>query len=363
MKDQLFLRILTVLAVLASLPFAARAEPYLAVGQGFKCVACHVNPTGGGLRNALGIAFARTTIPAHQLPADAPMWTGGIGDFLRLGGDLRHDWSRTKVTGQPVQSGWDLQEFRLYGDLSVLPNRLGIHVDQLMAPGSSQSREAYMRLSTSDGTWGLKGGKFYLPFGWRLQDQSAFVRQVTGISMTTPDTGIEAGLELPEWSAQLALTNGTANAGKGSGHQLTGQAVWVHPMGRIGLAASSTQSNSGDRRMAGVFGGLHTGPLVWLGEVDLVRDEGFPEGARKLLAGLGEVNWGLRRGHNLKLTLEYFDPDRKVREDQKGRVSLVYELTPLPFVQLRLGFRRWNGIPQNALDNRKLLFLELHAFM
>jgi hypothetical protein len=356
--------ILAALALLLSwLPLVVRAEPYLALAQGYKCVACHVNPTGGGLRNALGVAFARNAMPAFPLASDGPEWTGSVGDFVRVGGDLRHRWSRTSVPGQPAQRGWDLDEARLYGDLAVLNGRLGLHVDQLLAPGSSRAREAYARLGTSDGTWLLKGGQFYLPFGWRLEDDSAFVRQVSGINMTAPDTGIEAGLELPQWSAQMALTNGVGNAGSGSGHQLTGQVAWIRPRGRIGLALSRVDSKAGDRDMAAVFGGLRTGPLVWLGEVDAIRDEGFPQGTRRLLAALGEVDWSWRRGHNLKLTAEYFDPDRDVREDHKTRVSVVYELTPLPFVQVRFGARRWEGIPQNAFDNRRMLFLELHAFL
>jgi hypothetical protein len=209
----------------------------------------------------------------------------------------------------------------------------------------------------------LKAGQFYLPFGWRLQDNSAFVRQVSGITMNAPDSGIEASMESGPWSAQVALTNGVGNTGTGSGHQLTGQLAWVQTRGRIGVAASSTSSDAGDRNMVAGFAGLRTGPLTWLGEVDLVRDEGFPEGRRSLLAALGEVNWTFRRGHNLKLTGEYFDPDRDVREDQKSRISLAYEWTPWPFVQLRLGARWWDGIPQNALDNRRLLFLEVHGFL
>lgn len=357
-------RVIVVLLVLvAGLPFVARAEPYLALAQGLKCVACHVNPTGGGLRNAVGVAFAQRLMPASPLRDDAPAWSGSVGEFVRLGGDLRHQWSRTEVPRRAAQRGWALDELRLYGDVSVMPGRLGIHLDQLMAPGSSRTREAYVRLGTPDGIWALKAGQFYLPFGWRLQDNAAFVRQVSGINMTTSDNGIEAGLEFAEWSAQIALTNGAANAGTRSGHQLTGQLVWIRQRGRIGLAASGTRSDAGDRRVAGVFAGLRTGPLTWLGEVDLVRDEGFAEGRRSLLAALSEVNWGIRRGHNLKLTAEYFDPDRNVGEDHKSRTSLVYEVTPLPFVQLRLGARRWEGIPQNAFDNRRTLFLELHAFM
>jgi len=347
----------------AGLPIPAQAEPYLAVGQGYKCIACHVNPTGGGMRNAFGVVFAENFLPAHNLPEGAPVWTGSIGDIVRLGGDLRESWSRTEVPNQAAQQGWALDQLRLYGDVQVIPDRLGVYVDEALAPGTARTQEAYVRYTEQRAGWYVKGGQFYLPFGWRLQDNSAFVREVSGINMATPDNGIEIGLESSEWSAQIALTNGSANAGTGSGHQLTGQAVWVQPRGRIGAAAAFTNSNAGDRRVVGVFGGLHTGPLVWLGEADLVQDDGFPEGRRSLVAGLAEVNWGFRTGHNLKLTGEYFDPDRKVPEDQKARFSLVYEYTPLPFLQLRLGARRYQGIPQNNLDNRRLLFIEIHGFM
>jgi hypothetical protein len=159
------------------------------------------------------------------------------------------------------------------------------------------------------------------------------------------------------------VTNGSANAGTGSGHQLTGQFVWVQPTWRLGTSAAFTSSNAGNRRAIGVHGGVRTGPLVWLGEVDEIQDDGFPEGRRSMVAALGEVDWGLRRGHNLKLTVESLDPDRNVANDQKARYSVLYEYTPMPFLQLRAGFRRYSGIPQNAMDNRQQLFFEIHGFM
>jgi hypothetical protein len=81
-----------------------------------------------------------------------------------------------------------------------------------------------------------------------------------------------------------------------------------------------------------------------------------------LWAGLLEANWAVVRGQNVKVTAEMFEPDEDVDEDQQTRYSVFWELTPLPFVQLRLGARVYEGIPQNELQNRRLFIAELHAF-
>jgi hypothetical protein len=340
----------------------AGAEPYLAVQQGLKCIACHVNPTGGGLRNDVGNAFSQNVLPAMALPEGVPAWSGRVGELVRLGGDLRETWSRTEVDGRDPQEQWELQQLRLYGAVEVVRDRLVLVLDEALAPGNAQVREAYVKWSSPARGWYAKAGRFYLPFGWRLQDDSAFVRQVSGINMTTPDEGVELGRETADWSLQLDFTNGAANAGTGSGRQFTAQAAWVRPRGRLGVAAGLTQSDAGDRSMGAVFGGLRTGPVAWLGEVDYVRDEGFAEGTRTLVAALGEVDWTVARGHNLKLTGEWHEPDDDVDEDEKARWSLVYEYTPFAYVQLRAGARVYDGIPQSDLDNRRLWFLELHGF-
>jgi hypothetical protein len=352
--------LVVVLACVA--PRVASTEPYLAVQQGLKCVACHVNPTGGGLRNEFGVVFSQNVMAARPLPEGVPAWDGTLGEVVRLGGDLRETWTRTDVPDQDVTEAWELQQLRIHGAVDVIRDRLSLVLDESLAPGDAQVREAYVKWSSPERGWYAKGGRFYLPFGWRLQDNTAFVRQLSGINMNAEDEGLELGLETASWSAQLAFTNGTANAGTGSGHQFTGQAVWVRPRGRLGVAAAYTHADAGNRKLAGLFGGLRTGPVAWLGEVDYVRDEGFSEGTRKLVAALGEVDWTVAKGHNLKLTAEWFEPDRDVDEDEKTRWSAVYEYAPIAFVQLRAGARIYDGIPQNDIDNRRVWFVELHGF-
>lgn len=338
----------------------AVAEPYLAVQEGYKCNVCHVNPTGGGLRNTFGIQYAKLLLPAKPIAA-LDVWNGQLIDSVRLGGDLRAAWTRSSAPNTASQSQFGLEQVRIYGDVAIIPDRLGVYVDEQVAPNAAQNMEAYLRIGSTQGLY-LKGGQFYLPFGWRLQDQTAFVREVSSISMTNPQQGIEVGCEHGGWSAQLDLTNvPAAGAGSKAGHQTTGQVVQVRPNWRWGAAASFTQSDVGNRRVGGIFAGLRTGPVAWLGEADLIHDEGFP-GGRTLAAGLIEADWRMLKGHNLKGTVEYFDPDRRVREDQRARYSVVYEFTPIPFLQLRAGYRRYRGIPQSNSQNQRLSFVELHGY-
>ncbi len=360
MRATLLAWIAAVLALLGTAP--ARAEPYLAVESGLKCSACHVNPTGGGLRSRAGAQYALASLPSYPLPEPA-LWNGQVTDWLRLGTDLRAGSTRTRVPGEAAVTESGLEQWRAYVDVQAVPDWLGGTLDEQLRPGKAERREAYVRVGGVAQGWYAKAGQFYLPFGWRLQDSTAFVRSVSGIGMATPDKGVELGLELEEVSAQFTHTRGPGNVGPVTGHQDGVQAVWLQPWGRVGLAFAATKSSIGRREATALFGGFRTGPVSWLGEVDLVSDGSYPEGRRRLAATLAEADWRIAQGHNLKLTLEWLDPDRRVKHDDKARNSLVYEWSPIPYLQLRGGVRLYDGIPQSPVDNRRSTFVELHAFM
>jgi len=348
---------------------SVQAEPYFAVREGLACVACHVNPSGGGLRNTFGTTWGQTVLPAQRIEEEGlPMWTGALGDYLRIGGNLRSSATHADVppaggSDGDATSEFDLEELRLYLDLAVIPGRLAIYFDQRVAPGGSTNLETYVRYASPDQHWQLKAGQLYLPYGLRLEDDSAFIRQVTGIGFATPDQGVELGWESPQWSAQLAVTNGAAaGAETDEGKQASLTATYLQPSWRVGGSFNFNDSDAGERRMQGLFAGVRTGPVAWLAEADYIVDDGFAEGRRRLWVGLVEGNWSVRRGHNLKLTAEYFDPDTDVDEDEQNRFSAIWEYTPFQFLQLRLGARVYDGIPQNALQNRRLYFLALNGY-
>ncbi len=82
---------------------------------------------------------------------------------------------------------------------------------------------------------------------------------------------------------------------------------------------------------------------------------------QQLAAALLEADWLIRRGINLKLTSEVFNPDRSRSGNLQSRFSIVGEYTPMQYLQLRLG-ARW-------MDNQSVIyqavnqaFLEVHAY-
>lgn len=352
------------LTILCFISATAAAEPYFAVREGLKCASCHVSPSGGGMRNAFGNAWAQTTLAERRIEVPGvEMWTGSVNRHIAAGGNLRTGYVYTDVPGSDAQSEFDTEELRAYLGVAVVPDRLLLYVDQRVAPGSSTNLEAYARYSSADQRWYVRAGQLYLPFGWRIEDDSAFIRQVTGINFSTPDKGVEVGLETATWSAQLAVTNGTASGPEtDEGKQLSVRAEHIRSWWRVGAGFNYNDADAGERQMQGIFAGLRTGPIAWLAEADYIVDDSFADGRRREWVGLLEANWGFRAGHNLKLSGEYFEPDTDIDEDEQNRFSLVWEYVPLQFLQLRAGARVYDGIPQNDLQNRKIYFVSVNGF-
>jgi hypothetical protein len=342
----------------------AFAEPYLAVRMGLKCEACHVNPTGGGLRSDYGDVFAQTVLPAHPIQGDWGLWTGEVAKVLRVGGDLRYDFNVTQTPGAKTTDQLEVQQGRVYVEAEPIPDRLILYVDEQVAPGAAVNHEAYGLFWSANHDWYVKAGQMYLPFGFRLEDQTAFVYDVSSITMYSPDDAVEFGWMHGHWDTQVDVSEGTAAGAvpSSSGKEYSLQASYVERGWRLGVAANDDDSSFARRKIIGVFGGLHTGPVDWLAEVDSVENEYAPLAGVTQAAALFEADWLIRAGNNLKLTLEGYDPNRNVVDNRQSRLSLVYELTPVQFVQLRTGVRDYYGPLGNASERSTLFFTQLHVF-
>lgn len=350
------------LLCLFALNQTVNAEPYLAVQKGLKCSTCHRAASGGGQRTAYGNVFGQTELAARTLDM-GDLWTGDIGRYFAVGGDVRGGWNRLDVPRRGSNSDTELDEFLAYVEIKPIPKYLTLYVDARLRPDEPEIREQYARLTFPGGKWRLQGGEFFLPYGLRIQDDDAFIRQVSGINFNTPDTGWQLEFEEGKWSAQLAVTRGTAGGPEiDSGKQYSLRVSHVTPKWRVGGSFNLNDASVGDRQMQNVFAGIRTGPIAWLAEIDYIVDDGTPTGKRRSWASFIEANYGYRKGHNLRMSFEWFDPDKDVSNDEQNRSSIVWEYSPIQFLQTRIGFRDYNGIPQNAAQNREQLFVELHVY-
>jgi len=340
---------------------SVHAEPYLAVQKGVQCSTCHSHPAGGGKRTVYGNVFAQSELAARHI-GDGNLWIGEVNKWLSIGGNLRARYEHVDTPNRDSTSGFEMGRGTFYVEALLIADRLSVYVDEQFSPDDIENREAYIRLNSKNTKWFLTGGQFYLPYGLRLQDDTAFVRLATGINFANADRGVQGGYSAGAWSAIASVTDGSGVGRSGSGKQVNLISSYMQPTWRAGISANVTNDDAGDRSMFGFFGGLKTGPIAWLAEIDRISDDISPGITADAFAGLLEANWTIAGKHNLKISYDYLDPDNDISEDQQVRYSLVWEHSPFQFLQGRVGFRLYDGIPQVDAQNRKVFFAELHGF-
>jgi hypothetical protein len=361
-----------------------QGEPHFAVREGYKCSQCHVNITGGGKRNGFGLIYTQTTLPAtiisfeslqklagSLVSPDAGTFVGSrVANFLSLGGDLRVENRTTFESGSganqvDTRNEFNLTEAELYIEANLLRDFLTFYLDQRLGPGGSSSREIFGLLRFPQLLdFYIKGGRMLLPYGWRLFDDSAFIRSRTGINYATPDTGVEFGFQPGRFTLNVAITNGTGGGAEDNlFKQITTRASVVFRHWQVGWSFAYNDAPVARRIMYGPFAGLTFGRLTLLGEVDVIEDRDAETGDTiTQVAAFTSLNFLIIRGVNFKFSYEYLDPDTDVASNTRTR--LVFGLEPFitQFFQLRLFYRRNESIPQRPSENADELFLEMHIF-
>ncbi|MDP7448270.1 MAG: hypothetical protein QF689_06775 [Candidatus Latescibacteria bacterium] len=342
----------------------AAAEPYIALREGLKCSTCHVNHTGGGMRNGFGALFTQEEItPLLEEISEAALdFSADLGPSISVGADfVAANETVAGSEGRDRQNTFAIHSGNLYVDVHLLPGVMSLYFDEILAPGGAASREAFLLLEGLPASGYAKVGRMLLPYGIRMWDDDAFVRRVTGFNYDNQDLGVEVGFEPGPLLLALALSNGTQggrddNAGK----QVSGVLSWWHERFVVGASVAYNDPPGGDRLVAGPFASTSLGPLTWTGEADWIAETSAGGDTDQFVAFTSVDLW-LRQAVNLRLAFDYHDPYDTVAEDERSRVSFAGDAFLTPFLNASFVYHLRDSVPQDPGGNANGFGLSLHA--
>ena len=374
----------------------AAGEPYIAIREGLKCSQCHANITGGGMRTVYANTYSQQELPMtyyapwKDLPAPGSgeasdkasketeairrrtdqLLSGQVTDFLSWGTDLRFSNETQAVPNADNTNTFSVGEATLYLQGVLIPDHLYVYLDALWESsmaGGPAAREVFGLIRGLPLEGYIKAGKFFVPHGLRLQDDSAFIRSSLpgAYNMTASEVGVEAGIEPGPLSLSVAVTNGNnSNVDSNADKQVNLLGTIVQENFRVGGSFAFNPGMGSDYiRSENGFGGFTYGRFTLLGEFDHAKQRtgGAVSGSQALL---GELNVLLTQGLNAKASYEFYNPSLAVAKDEQNRWSFILECFVTQFAQARAGAR--------ILDNRKpspwsadgeIYFAELHFFL
>jgi len=355
------------------LPRGADAEPRFAVREGLACSACHVNRTGGGMRTPFGVAWAQSHLPTWRSPG---LFDARLGESVTLGANLRLDERsvlpastslESKRYHSPASSSFESTEGNLYVRAEVVPQRLAAYVDETVAPEGASNREAFVLVHGLPMGGYVKAGRFLLPYGLRIQDDTSFMRQQTGFTYANSDLGVEIGIAPHPVMASFAVSNGSLGGPDTNlAKQVTGQlgvlAPWGRLWGSVAYNDTSVQDFPFKTITSGVHGGLRLGRLSVLGSLDWIRGVSKPSHYDQV-ALFTEADFEAWQGVHLRSRFEAFDPSLQIKENERDRVIVGASWFPTQFMELRAEFRINRDIPQRVTGNANEILLQIHGFL
>ncbi len=299
------------------------------------CSRCHVDPAGGGMRNATGFRYAQdlhTMTPAEDRD---PVFDPRISDGIRMGADLRGQYMQDAENELRNRSTFFLMQAAVY-----LAAELNEGFTLVYANDQGRTTEAFglLRLPLEGTT--LKVGRFRPAFGIEEEDHTTFTRDSLGFGAATEETGIEASIARDAALLTVSLVNGSSGAILDGNPQKAaiGRISWAP--GRFGIGASGSLDTpvSLDDRIDrtyryGLFGHLRQGILVVMGEYDRGVTDLDEGDSVEREAAFVEADLLLHPRLTAKLKLDRLDPDLDLAEIARDRILLGLESDLAPSVR------------------------------
>ncbi len=330
---------------------AGSALPRFASRTGARCQSCHVNPSGGMLRQTFGAQYGRETLPVQDWAKDFDLddVTNSVSKSIAVGADVQTLFFTQQVPDTGSSHGTTKNAFfQMQGDL-YLNFRPAKKINIFLMKGLYNGFEAFGLLTVLPANGYVKIGKFIPNFGTRLDDHTTFIRTYTGFSpeQGRPElTGAEVGIA----PGPLSITGGFYNSSDGFGAAETndkaflGRAEGMFTVAEkihfgIGGDFFSRVNSSGLRTdLLGGLGSFSLGGFTLFGEADIIRNRQPGTTADGLVTYL-EGDYVIAQGLEVLAAYDFYDPDVNLKTGSQSRYSIGLDFYPVAGVEVRPVYR------------------------
>ena len=327
------------------------ALPRFAIQNGSSCIACHVNPTGSGLRNDYG----SNVVALEELPLERWLdkgnedWDGYISDHLQIGGDFRLQGVQYNETDSTRKSAFFPMQADIYSYLK-LNNNAGIFTKIGVRGSSSLSTEYWALVSNLPQNIWLRVGRTLPNYGLRVDDHTSFIRG-GNFSRTLLDLDKEGLIFGPYLDPPAILELGvpmfgglqwTSSIGTGivkSSEELNNLTTQFNYNGSteiVNYMAGFNYMKEESFTMLGISGGVSYADFTWTFEAD--QAENWIDGNTSL-ALYDELAWEIIQGVQLIGKYDFFDPKTNWKSGAVSRYTLGAEIYPLNIMEIKLQAR------------------------
>lgn len=344
--------------------------PRFALRYKDKCSSCHVNPTGGMMRNENGFFFGKNVISMiSPRDEDFPL-TSKLTNNVSFGLDYR-----TQYLYSQEKKRTDFQEMSgsIYLNVSISQK-----IDIVARYDFVQSLwEGYGVAKILPNDSYIKVGSFVPYFGIRLDDHTAYTRggdfgllfskgAIRGLIYNPLylETGIEVGANFSESTfANVSIGKSRFNGTLTTDPTLTARFEFTPSVEKIRFLFGGSYANLKTRTLAGSlntnfyggFAGVGYKRFTLMGEYDLAND--YVADGVKSNAMMIEAAYQMTIGLEAIIRYDRFDPNINAEKDERAHLIFGFEFFPYSFVELRPQYRI--AIEEPAVNNNAFV-LQFH---
>lgn len=353
------------------------ALPRFALRTNSSCIDCHVNPTGGIIRNKRGWTFGKNMMAMISPREDFKM-SNQIGENIQFGFDARGQYL-LQMTDSTKKTDFQKMNASLYTNIDLSENiSFTARYDFIQ-----DIWEGYAIAHLIPEVFYIKGGTFSPNFGIRIDDHTAYTRGGDfGLLFSSGtkhgliynpmyvEAGIEAGLNIYD---QAFLTASIGNQGStlfSEDPSFTAN-LKISPAisDEVGLFGGGSIAIYRDRRSSGaplfkqifpqvkIYGGywgFGFGDFSMMAEYDIAND--YLASDLKSTFIMLETSYNIIKGLNFVFRWDRFDPDTKSDNDDLNRYIIGFEIFPYSFIEIRPQYRFQTETPTIQNDAALIQF-------